>query len=157
LLEDTCTTLPACRSSGTFEEALPVPLLTSTWYWWPEAGTLTVAFPVEHLTVTDRGAAVKEMSALPWLAVICTAEERIAAAVTLPDPVLTCSGPDTPLTFTPPWLPFTVTGADRPEMVSVFDPELTVTAIPGGTATSNLEPQLSTSPEQSMLSCSVPP
>jgi hypothetical protein len=155
--EDTCTTLLLRRSSGTFDEALPVPLLTRTWYWWPEVGTLTVAFPVEDLTVTDRGAAVKEMSALPWLVVTCTAEERIAVAMTLPEPVLTCSGPDTPLTFTPPWLPLTVTGADRPETVSVFDPELTVTATPGGTATSNLEPQLNTSPEQSMPSRSVSP
>jgi hypothetical protein len=152
LPEETCTTLAACGSSGTFEEALPVPLLTRTWYWWPLAGTLTVAFPVEHLTVTDRGAAAKEMSALPWLVVTCTAEERSAVAVTLPEPVVICSGPDTPLTFTPPWLPLTVTGDDRPETVMVFDPELTVTAVPGGTATWNLEPQLNTSPEQSMPS-----
>jgi len=157
VLEDTCTTLLLCRSSGTFDEALPVPLLTRTWYWWPLVGTLTVAFPVEHLTVTDCGAAAKEMSALPWLVVTCTAGERSAVAVTLPEPVLTCSGPDTPLMFTPPWLPLTVTGADRPETVSVFDPELTVTAIPGGTATWNLEPQLNTSPEQSMPSCRVSP
>jgi hypothetical protein len=157
VLEDTCTTLLLCRSSGTFDEALPVPLLTRTWYRWPAAGTLTVAFPLEHLTLTDRGAAVKETSALPWLVVTCTLAERTAVAVTLPEPVLTCSGPDTPLMLTPPWLPFTVTGADRPETVSVFDPESMVTAVPGGTATWNLEPQLNTSPEQSMLRCSVLP
>ncbi len=44
-----------------------------------------------------------------------------------------------------------------PETVSVPDPESTTTATPGGTATSNLEPQLNTSPEQSMLSCRVSP
>lgn len=157
LPEETCTTLPACGSSGTLEEALPVPLLTRTWYRWPLAGTLTVAFPAEHLTVTDRGAAAKEMSALPWLVVTCTAAERSAVAVTLPEPVVTCSGPDMPLTFTPPWLPLTVAGADRPERLTVFEPELTVTATPGGTATSNREPQLNTSPEQSMLNFRVSP
>jgi signal transduction histidine kinase len=44
-------------------------------------------------------------------------------------------------------LPLTVTRADRPETVTALDPEFTVTAVPGGTATSNLEPQLNTSPE----------
>jgi hypothetical protein len=108
LPDDTCTALPLCRSSGTFDEALPLPLLTRTWYRCPAAGTLTVAFPAEHLTVTDRGAATKEMSALLWLAVMCTAEDRIAVAVMLPEPVLTCSGPDTPLTCTSPPAPLSV-------------------------------------------------
>ena len=75
-----------------------MPLLTRTRYRCPAAGTLTVAFPVEHLTVTDCGAAAKATSALPWLAVMCRTEERIAVAVMLPEPVLTWSGPAALLT-----------------------------------------------------------
>ena len=77
--------------------------------------------------------------------------------MTLPEPVLTRNAPDTPLMFTPPWLPAMVTGDDRPLTVSVLSPELTVTATARGTATSNLDPQLNTSPAQSMDSRSVCP
>ncbi|MGE5134226.1 MAG: hypothetical protein ACM32E_15155, partial [Gemmatimonadota bacterium] len=43
----------------------------------------------------------------------------------------------------------------RPVAVSLPEPECTITATPGGTAIWNLEPQLKTSPVQSMESRSV--